>query len=93
MKIDFKDVKKLVNSYDIVGLIYEGGGDGEYDIETQNILDLVDLAENLDEVEMIVIRVFVDAFDEEIIKIPEREQCKKLASDIWNIIREKKSHR
>lgn len=85
MKLKFGEVKEVVDKYDIVGMIYEGGGSDEYDFETQDIVDRSDTVKTIDELESVVISVFEEAFDKEVINTPERNVCKRIASEIWDL--------
>lgn len=84
-RMTFGVVKKLVDKYDIFGMIYLGGGSDEYDSETKDIVTRLEKAKTRDQVESSVVEVFEEAFRFSIDE-GERELCKQLASEISDLL-------
>lgn len=82
-QILFEEVRKISNTYDLMGLIQIGAPNDEYNPEISKILPLIDKSLNVGELATGIANVYNKMFD--IDCLPSDELILKMATDIFKL--------
>jgi len=91
-KIQYRDlydeVRKISNTYDLMGLIKIGSPADEYDPETSEILPLIDKSKNVGDLAIRIANFYNKMFDTDF--QPSNEWVSEMAADIFKLKEETK---
>jgi hypothetical protein len=82
-QILFEEVKKITNTYDLMGLARVGAPDDEYNFEISKIVPLIGKSLNVDELAIGIVNVYNKMFDANF--LPSDELILKMATDIFKL--------
>lgn len=82
-QILFEEVKKITNTYDLMGLVRVGAPDDEYNFEISKIVPLIGESPNVDELAIGIVNIYNKMFDANF--LPSDELILKMATDIFKL--------